>query len=46
MDKMVKEGVSNKVEFQPSDHLSGIFIYRLMLDNTIQTGKIVYNGNN
>jgi len=45
MDRIVKEGVLNKVEYQPLDQLPGIYTYRLMLDNTIQTGKIVYTKN-
>jgi hypothetical protein len=45
MDRIVKEGILNKVEYQPLDQLPGIYMYRLMLDNTIQTGKIVYTRN-
>jgi hypothetical protein len=45
MDRVVKEGVLNRIEYQPLDQLRGIYTYRLMLDNTIQTGKIVYTRN-
>ena len=43
MDKPVKEGVLNRVEYLPVNQLPGIYTYRLMLDSRIQTGKIVYN---
>jgi hypothetical protein len=46
MDEQVKEGILNRVEYQPNDQASGIFIYRLMLDDEVVTGKIVYNKNN
>jgi len=45
MDRIVKEGVVNRIEYQPLDQLGGIYTYRLMLNNTIQTGKIVYTKN-
>jgi len=45
VDRIVKEGVLNRVEYQPLNQLPGIYMYRLMLDNTIQTGKIVYTRN-
>ncbi len=46
LDRTVKEGVLNKVDYLPVNQLPGIYTYRLMLDNALQTGKIVYNKNN
>ncbi len=45
MDRTVREGVLNKVEYQPYNQVPGIFVYRLMLGNEIQTGRIIYNRN-
>jgi hypothetical protein len=43
MNKAVKEGIVNKVIYHPADQVPGILIYRLLLDNSVQTGKIIYN---
>jgi hypothetical protein len=43
MDRTVKEGILNKVEYQPTDLVPGIYIYRLILGDSVQTGRLIYN---
>jgi hypothetical protein len=43
MNRRVEKGVLNRVDYQPADQAPGIFIYRLILDDEIMTGRIVYN---
>jgi hypothetical protein len=44
LDRRVEQGVLNKVEYLPQgQEESGIFFYRLMLDNSVMTGKIIHN---
>jgi hypothetical protein len=42
LDKQVKMGVLNQIEYQPKNVVPGILIYRLILDGSIQNGRIVY----
>ena len=42
MDCPVQQGVLNRVEYEPVNVVSGILIYRLMLNDGIQTGRIIY----
>ncbi len=42
MDENVRKGVMNRVEYTPVDVVSGILIYRLMLDDTVNTGRLIY----
>ncbi len=42
MDKQVKMGVLNRVEYIPQDVVPGILIYRLLLDGSVQNGRIIY----
>ncbi|MCE4566297.1 T9SS type A sorting domain-containing protein [Maribellus sp. CM-23] len=42
MDRFVTGGELNKVEFQPSNEVSGIYLYRLDLDGEIQIGRVIY----
>ena len=43
MNKQVEQGVLNRVDYRPNGKESGIFFYRLMLDNSVMKGKIIYN---
>ena len=43
MDKPVQEGVLNKIEYRPNDQVEGVLLYKLFLDDAVQTGRIVYN---
>jgi hypothetical protein len=43
IDQPVREGVRNSVEFEPQGQVSGIYIYRLYLDDNVQIGKLIYN---
>ena len=43
MNRTVSEGVLNRVEYQPKDLVPGVYIYRLLINEKIATGKIVYN---
>ena len=42
MDENVREGVMNRIEYKPVDVVSGVLIYRLMLDDNINTGRLIY----
>ena len=42
IDGPVKAGVMNRVEYQPENMVSGILIYRLILDGNVQNGRVVY----
>ncbi len=42
MEENVKEDVVNRVEFTPVDVASGILIYRLILDDDVNTGRLIY----
>jgi hypothetical protein len=42
MDENVREGELNRIEYEPINVNSGILIYRLILDNSVQSGRIVY----
>jgi hypothetical protein len=40
----VKGGVMNTVEYQPINLTPGVLFYRLIINNEVQTGKVIYNG--
>ena len=42
MDENVREGVMNRIEYKPVDVVSGVLIYRLMLDDNINAGRLIY----
>jgi hypothetical protein len=42
MDQPVEKGVKNHVEYTPTHEISGIYIYRLKLNDEIQIGKVIY----
>jgi hypothetical protein len=42
MDQHVQKGVLNRLEYEPVDVISQMLIYRLILDDNIQTGRIIY----
>ncbi len=42
MNENVKEGLLNRVEYKPVDVATGILIYRLILDEGVQSGRIIY----
>lgn len=42
MDRQVEEGVLNRVEYEPFGVNPGTLIYRLRLDDHIQTGRLIY----
>jgi hypothetical protein len=42
MDQMIKKGVMNRIEYTPVDVVSGVLIYRLILDDNISTGRLIY----
>lgn len=42
MDQPVHEGMLNRIEYEPVDINSGILIYRLILDNNVNVGRIIY----
>ena len=43
MDRKVKNGITYRVDYTPGNQVPGIFLYQLILDNQVITGKIVYN---
>jgi hypothetical protein len=42
MSKQVKAGVMNRIEYSPENVVPGILIYRLILDGSVQNGRVVY----
>jgi len=42
MSQMVNKGELNRVEYEPTGEISGIYFYRLILDGNVQIGKLVY----
>lgn len=42
MDRPVEKGVLNRVEFTPSNITHGVLFYRLLLDDEVQNGKLLY----
>jgi hypothetical protein len=42
MDRPVQKGVLNRVEYEPVDVVSQIMIFRLILDDSVQSGRIIY----
>ena len=42
MDQQVKKGVANTISFVPDNQVSGMFIYRLSMDDEVQTGRLLY----
>ncbi|MDD4108476.1 MAG: T9SS type A sorting domain-containing protein [Prolixibacteraceae bacterium] len=42
MDQPVQKGVLNRIEYEPVNIISGILIYRLILDNNVNVGRIIY----
>ena len=42
LDRPVEAGVMNRIEYEPANRVTGIYIYRLQLDNDIQVGRIIY----
>ena len=42
MDENVAKGVMNRIEYKPVDVVSGILIYRLILDDDVNTGRLIY----
>jgi hypothetical protein len=43
MDRPVEKGVLNRVEFTPSNITHGVLFYRLLLDDEVQNGKLLYS---
>ena len=41
-DNQVREGVLNRVEFAPVGVNPGVLIYKLILDDHIRTGRLIY----
>ena len=42
MDKTVKKGVKNRIEYTPVNMITGILTYKLIIDDSVQTGRLVY----
>ena len=42
LNKNVKKGVFNRIQYEPSSLVSGVLIYRLWLDKYVQVGRIIY----
>jgi hypothetical protein len=42
MDGWVEKGVLNRAQFKPMNSKSGIYIYKLILNGNVQTGKVIY----
>jgi hypothetical protein len=44
MDGKVEGGVLNVIEYQPVNLTPGVLFYRLIINDEVQTGKVIYNG--
>jgi Fe-S cluster biogenesis protein NfuA len=42
MDKVVRKGVTNRVEYTPVNMTTGILTYKLIVDDSVQTGRLIY----
>ncbi|HOI79422.1 MAG TPA: T9SS type A sorting domain-containing protein, partial [Petrimonas sp.] len=42
LDRYVVKGVLNKIEYEPVDVISGVYLYKLRLDDQVQVGRLVY----
>jgi hypothetical protein len=42
MDKVVRKGVTNRVVYSPVNMTTGILTYKLIIDDSVQTGKLIY----
>ena len=42
MDENVKKGVEVRLQYKPVNIVSGMLIYRFILDNDVTTGKVLY----
>jgi hypothetical protein len=42
MDQQVEGRVMNRIEYAPTEIISGIYIYKLILDGNIKVGKVIY----
>jgi hypothetical protein len=43
MDKQVQKGMLNTITYQPANAAPGILFYKLTLNGSVQTGKLIYN---
>ncbi len=43
MEQRVEGGVFNRIEYAPTEIISGVYIYRLTLDENVSVGKVIYN---
>jgi hypothetical protein len=43
LDKPVKAGVDNTVDYNPGDMISGLYVYRVILGDKVFTDKVMYN---
>ena len=42
MDRQVLRGELNRIEYEPENKVTGIYLYRLELDGDIQIGRVIY----
>ncbi len=42
MEQQVDAGVMNKIEYNPNEINSGMYVYKLILDEDISMGKVIY----
>jgi hypothetical protein len=42
MEENVREGELNRIEYKPVDVVSGILIYRLIIGDEVNTGRLIY----
>jgi hypothetical protein len=45
LDRNVRKGEVNTISYKPENQVPGVYIYRLKLNDSIQTGKVIYNPN-
>ncbi len=45
MNKDVRKGILNRVEYTPRKQVPGVLLYQLRLDDSVVNGRIIYNRN-
>ncbi len=43
LDGQIEKGVLNRIKYQPANNAYGMYFYRLILDDIVYTGKIIYH---
>jgi hypothetical protein len=42
LDQQVQKGVMNRVEYEPTNIISGVYLYKLTIDGNTSVGRVIY----